>query len=134
MTRLIKYHTSTTFFWHTLKPPILFKNKISFLYLYKIDKIGFNMIFLVNTFFNMIEQITNKKNKTQVIIFNLWCYILQNETQVINEIRKNKNQNIPPGIAMKELSCFDSSKLSLSLCVYGVSDEINSKTKYMCYI
>ena len=35
-------------------------------------------------------------------------------------MRKNKNQNVPPAIAMKELTCFGSSKLSLS----RVSDEI----------
>ena len=35
-------------------------------------------------------------------------------------MRKNKNQNVPPAIAMKELPCFGSSKLSLS----RVSDEI----------
>jgi len=37
----------------------------------------------------------------------------QNETQVINKMRKNKNQNVPLAIAMKELPSFGSSKLSL---------------------
>ena len=39
-------------------------------------------------------------------------------------MRKNKNQNVPSAIAMKELSRFGSSKLSLSLSIDGVSDKI----------
>ena len=49
--------------------------------------------------------------KCKTRISNMWCYKLQNKTQDA----KNKNQNIPPTIAMKELSCFGSFKLSLSL-------------------
>ena len=69
------------------------------------------------------------------ISFNLWYYKLQNETHIINKMRK-RNQIIPPVIAMKELSCFGSSKLSLSL-LDAVLDEkwkMSSETKHMCYI
>jgi len=38
----------------------------------------------------------------------------KNETRVINKCGK-QNQNIPTIIAMKEMFCFGSSKLSLSL-------------------
>ena len=44
--------------------------------------------------------------------------------QVINKMRKNKNQNVPPTIVMKDLSCFGSSKFSLSLSIDGLSNEI----------
>ena len=63
----------------------------------------------------------------------------KNETRVINKMRKNKNQNILSAIGMKELSCkelsyFDSFKLSLYLHMVMKLEDVSSRTKYMCYI
>ena len=58
-------------------------------------------------------------------ILNLWCYKLQNETQVINKYGK-QNQNIFSVIVMKELLCFGFSKFSLSVWC-----ELNDQTQVL---
>ena len=50
---------------------------------------------------------------------------------------EKQNQNIPLAIAMKELLCFGSSKLSLSLCRWCIRQklkEVSPRTKHVLYI